>query len=217
MRRKGAGGEADVGRIYVAMAVAALAGLIGGTAWFVFGQRPDDRFAACREGAVAGGAGAIGGPLDLIDETGAPVTDREIVTGPTLIYFGYTFCPDVCPVDAARNAEAVDLLEQRGIMATPVFISVDPARDTPEVLAEFTDMLHPRMVGLTGTEAQVQAASQAYRTYFRINDPQDDYYLIDHSTFTYLVLPEVGFVDFFRQEVTAQQMADRVACFVEAV
>lgn len=198
------------------MAVAALAGLIGGMAWFALGRGPDDRFAACREGAVAGGAGAIGGPLDLIDETGAAVTDREIITQPTLIYFGYTFCPDVCPVDAARNAEAIDILERRGIMVTPVFISVDPARDTPEVLAEFTDMLHPRMIGLTGTEAQVQAASRAYKTYFRVNNPDDDYYLVDHSTFSYLVLPEVGFVDFFRQEVTPEQMADRIACFVEA-
>jgi protein SCO1/2 len=193
-----------------------VAGLIGGTAWLILGASEDDRFAACREGAVAGGAGAIGGPLDLIDETGAPVTERDIVTEPALIYFGYTFCPDVCPVDAARNAQAVDILEERGILVTPVFISIDPARDTPEVMAEFTDMLHPRMIGLTGSEAQVQAASRAYKTYYRINNPQDEYYLVDHSTFTYLVLPEAGFVDFFRQEVTPEQMADRVACFVEA-
>jgi protein SCO1/2 len=72
------------------------------------------------------------------------------------------------------------------------------------------------MIGLTGSEAQVQAASRAYKTYYRINNPQDEYYLVDHSTFTYLVLPEAGFVDFFRQEVTPEQMADRVACFVEA-
>ncbi len=203
-------------RIIAAAAVAAVLGLVGGTAWYVMFARGGDRFAACRESAVAGGAGAIGGPFTLVDETGATVTDRDVITAPTLIYFGYTFCPDVCPVDAARNAEAVDLLEQRGIMVTPVFISIDPARDTPQVMAEFTDLIHPRMVGLTGTEAQVTAASRAYKTYFRINDPKDDYYLVDHSTFTYLVLPDTGFVDFFRQEVTAEQMADRVACFVGA-
>lgn len=203
-------------RIYMAAAAAALAGLVGGVAWIALGTRGDDRFAACREGAVAGGAGSIGGPLDLIDETGLAVTDRDIITQPTLIYFGYTFCPDVCPVDAARNAAAVDILEQRGILVTPVFISVDPARDTPAVLTEFTSMLHPRMLGLTGSDAQVQAASRAYKTYFKANDPQDDYYLVDHSTFTYLVLPEQGFVDFFRQEVSPEQMADRVACFVGA-
>lgn len=199
-----------------AAAVAAVVGLVGGMVWFTQGPRSDDPFAVCREGTVAGGAGAIGGPFTLVDETGATVTDADVITQPTLIYFGYTFCPDVCPVDAARNAEAVDLLEARGIPVTPVFISVDPTRDTPEVLADFTDMLHPTMIGLTGTEAQVQAASKAYRTYFRINDPDADYYLVDHSTFTYLVLPVVGFVEFFRQDVTADQMADRVACFVDA-
>lgn len=204
-------------RIFAAAAAAAVVGLMAGTAWFVLSPRDADRFAACREGAVSGGAGAIGGPFTLVDQTGKTVTDADVITQPTLIYFGYTFCPDVCPVDAARNAEAVDILEERGIIATPVFISIDPARDTPEALAEFTQMLHPRMIGLTGTEAQTTAASKAYKTYFRINDPTEEYYLVDHSTFTYLVLPEYGFVDFFRQEVTADQMADRVACFTEAV
>ncbi len=203
-------------RILTVAAVAALAGLVGGTAWYVLWPRDADRFADCREGVVAGGAGAIGGPFTLVDETGRTVTDADVITQPTLIYFGYTFCPDVCPVDTARNAEAVDILESRGIMVTPVFISIDPARDTPEALAEFTGMFHPRMIGLTGTEAQTTAASRAYKTYFRINDPTEEYYLVDHSTFTYLVLPDHGFVEFFRQEVTADQMADRVACFAQA-
>jgi len=204
-------------RILTVAAAVALVGLVGGTAWYVLWPRDADRFAACREGAVAGGAGAIGGPFTLVDETGRTVTDADVITQPTLIYFGYTFCPDVCPVDAARNAEAVDLLEAQGIMVTPVFISIDPARDTPEALAEFTDQLHPRMIGLTGTDAQTTAASRAYKTYFRVNDPTEEYYLVDHSTFTYLVLPDDGFVDFFRQEVTADQMAERVACFTKAI
>jgi protein SCO1/2 len=173
-----------------------------------------DPFAGCRETAVAGGAGTIGGAFTLVDENGATVTDAEVIRQPALVYFGYTFCPDVCPFDAARNAEAVDILEERGIEVTPVFISVDPARDSPEVLAEFTDLIHPRMIGLTGSEAQVLAAAQAYKVYFRRNDPDEDYYLVDHSTFTYLMLPASGFADFFRQDVTAEQMADRVACFI---
>ena len=97
--------------------------------------------------------------------------------------------------------------------------SVDPERDTPELLRDFTDNLHPRMLGLTGTEAQILAASKAYRTYFKKQEPDagdEDYYLIDHSTFTYLVLPEDGFVEFFRREVTPEQMADRVQCFLDA-
>ena len=153
-----------------------------------------------------------------MDETGNIVTDRDVIDMPTLIYFGYTYCPDVCPMDAARNAEAITLLEDRGVMVKPVFISVDPERDTAEQLADFTDYLHPRMLGLTGTPEQVKAASKAYRTYYKKHEPEDgdeEYYLVDHSTFTYLTFPEIGFVEFFRRDETAQAMADKIACFVD--
>lgn len=175
----------------------------------------DDRFAQCRRGVVAGGGGNIGGPFTLIDETGKTVTDKDVITGPTLIYFGYTYCPDVCPLDSSRNAEAVTLLENKGYMVTPVFVSVDPGRDTPELLAEFTDVMHPRMLGLTGTPEQIDAASKAYRTYYKIQEPNDPYYLVDHSTQTYLVFPKTGFADFFNRDATPQEMADRVACFID--
>jgi len=178
-------------------------------------MQPTDRFAECRTSRVAGGA-AIGGPFTLVDETGATVTETDVITGPSLVYFGYTFCPDVCPLDSARNAEAVDILEQRGYTVTPIFISIDPERDTPEVMAEFTDVMHPRMIGLTGTPEQVKAASQAYRTYFKKQDGDPEYYLVDHSTQTYLVFPEIGFVEFFGRETMPDQMADTVACFIDA-
>ncbi len=117
-----------------------------------------------------------------------------------------------------RNAQAVDILADRGISATPVFISIDPERDSPDVVGRFADNFHDKMIGLTGSAEQVSAASQAYRTFFRkVEDEEDDaYYLMDHSTFTYLVLPEYGFVDFVRREDTAEEVADRLACFVEA-
>ncbi len=116
----------------------------------------------------------------------------------------------------ARTAEAVDILEERGFDVNPVFISIDPARDTPEVLADFAANLHPKMIGLTGSEEQVKAASQAYKTYYRKQESDDpEFYLMDHSTFTYLVLPETGFVDFFRRDDTAEQMAERTACFLK--
>ena len=178
-------------------------------------MQPTDRFAECRTSRVAGGA-VIGGPFTLVDETGATVTETDVITGPSLVYFGYTFCPDVCPLDSARNAEAVDILEQRGYTVTPIFISIDPERDTPEVVAEFTDVMHPRMIGLTGTPEQVKAASQAYRTYFKKQDGDPEYYLVDHSTQTYLVFPEIGFVEFFGRETMPDQMADTVACFIDA-
>jgi len=175
----------------------------------------DDQFAQCRTGVVAGGAGQIGGPFTLIDQTGTEVTDADVITEPSLLYFGYTFCPDVCPLDTTRNADATDILQDRGLEITPVFISVDPQRDTPEVVGDFAANLHERMIGLTGTPEQVKAASRAYRTYYKAQPADDEFYLVDHSTFSYLVLPEHGFVEFFRRELTADQMADQIACFVE--
>lgn len=152
----------------------------------------------------------------LQDPYGRPVSNEDFRGRFQLIAFGYTFCPDVCPMDMARNVEAVDILESKGIEVTPVFISIDPDRDTPEIVGEFAANLHPRAVGLTGSPEQVKAASQAYKTYYRKQDDGDpDFYMVDHSTFTYLMLPGAGFGDFFRREDTAQQMADRVACFVE--
>lgn len=200
-------------KVYAALAATVLAGLLGGTAYTIYATRAADPYADCRGGAVGGGD--IGGPFTLVDETGKTVTDKDVLTKPSLIYFGYTFCPDVCPLDNARNADAVDILEEKGIEVTPVFISIDPERDTPEVVRDFTDNLHPRMIGLTGSPEQVKAASLAYKTYFKKQDSGDEYYLMDHSTFTYLVLPGKGFVDFFQRDDTAEQMADRAACFVE--
>ena len=175
-----------------------------------------DRFADCRASQIAGG-GTIGGPSSLVDENSRLVTDRDVITGPTMVYFGYTYCPDVCPADTARNAEAVDILEEMGYDVTPVFISVDPGRDTPEVLKEWTDYIHPRLLGLTGTPEQINVAAKAYKTYYKVpDDTTDEYYLVDHMTQTYLMLPEIGFVEFFSRSDTPEEMASRTACFIDA-
>jgi len=193
---------------------AAVIGLLGGT-WFATQGNNDDQFAQCRSSTVAGGAGALGGPFELVNGDGETVTDADVITEASILYFGYTFCPDVCPLDVARNAVAVDVLADQGMSVTPVFISIDPNRDTPEVVGDFAANMHDRMIGLTGSDEQVAAASRAYRTYYRAHDTEDEYYLVDHSTFSYLVLPEHGFVEFFRRETTPDQMAKTVACFVE--
>jgi len=201
---------------FIAVLAACTIAIVLGVTYFLTKGRGGD-LASCGASTVAGGADQIGGPFTLVDETGTEVTSAALLTKPSLIYFGYTFCPDVCPLDAARNAEAVDMLAERGIEVQPIFITIDPKRDTPEVLAEYTDFLHPKMIGLTGSEAQVKAASQAYRTYYKAQPAevgQEDFYLVDHSTFTYLTLPETGFVEFFRREVSAEDMAEKTACFV---
>jgi protein SCO1/2 len=210
--------ERSMTKLYAGTAAALVAALLGALLYFVMhgGPRDGDRFAQCRATNVAGGAGSIGGPFTLVDQTGRTVTDADVIQRPALIYFGYTFCPDVCPFDMARNIEAIELLAARGIRVTPVFISIDPRRDTPERLAEFARWLHDDVIALTGSEEQVRAASQAYRTYYRAHETDDEFYLVDHSTFTYLTLPGHGFVEFFRRETAPEQMADSIACFVRA-
>lgn len=201
-------------QILTVSAVAAVAALGAGAAWML-GGASDDAFAQCRGSQVAGGD--IGGPFTLVNGDGETVTDADVITEPSLIYFGYTYCPDVCPLDTARNALAVDLLAERGMSATPIFISVDPARDTPDVVDAFAENMHERMIGLTGSAEQVRAASRAYKTYYNAHDEDGDpYYLVDHSTFTYLVLPDHGFVEFFRRETSPEEMADTVACYISA-
>jgi len=192
--------------------VVAVAGIVGTALAPRFGAA--DPFVKCRDGQVAGGD--IGGPFTLVNGAGATVTDREVFTEPSILYFGYTSCADVCPLDAARNAQAVDLLEERGIEAAPVFVSVDPERDTPEVVGDYSKNFHDRMIGLTGTLEQVDAAAKAYRVYYAKQDGDPDYYLVDHSAFSYLVLPEVGFVDFVGRDETPEAVADRLECFAEA-
>lgn len=200
----------------VAFVLAVSAVVLAAAVWWV-ARSPEDTFAQCRASQVGTGAASIGGPLSLIDENGKPVTDKDIFVKPTLLYFGYTFCPDICPLDNARNAEALDLLQADGYDAQMAFISIDPQRDTPERLRDFTDYLHPDALGFTGTMEQIKAASRAYKTYFKKEEGGDpDYYLIDHSTFTYLVLPEIGFVEFFKRDTTPKEMASRTECFIDA-
>ena len=173
-----------------------------------------DAFAGCREGQVAGGD--IGGPFTLVTGRDETVTDNEVITKPSILYFGFASCPDVCPLDLARNAQAVDILAEQGIEATPVFISVDPERDTPDVVAEYAGLFHPDLIGLTGTPEQVDAAARAYRVYYAKQGDDPDTYLMDHSAFSYLVLPEVGFVDFVNRDEPPEVVAERMACFVGA-
>ena len=199
-------------RIIAPIAAIAAAVLVGGS-WLATRDANPDQFAQCRASAVAGGT-AIGGPFELVNAKGETVTDKDVINEPTMVYFGYTFCPDVCPLDVSRNAEATDFLAEGGQSMTPLFISIDPNRDTPEVVGDFAFNVHEKMIGLTGSPEQVKAASQAYRTYYKAHPADDEYYLVDHSTFSYLVLPEHGFVEFFRREIGAEDMAKTVGCFI---
>ena len=165
--------------------------------------------------ASAAGA-SIGGPFTLVDGDGRTVTDAEVISEPTLIYFGYSFCPDVCPIDNARNAQAVEILADEGYSVTPVFISIDPARDTPEVMGDYVRNFSDKMIGLTGTEEQVKAAADAYRVFYSRGDDDPEFYLMNHSVFTYLMMPDTGFATFFRREDSPEKVAEEVACAIRS-
>jgi protein SCO1/2 len=200
-------------------AVYAVAGVLalgaGASAWLVFGAR-GDRLAECREGGALVGAN-VGGPFELTRADGVRVTDRDVIDRPTLLYFGYTHCPDFCPADATNMGLAADLLAERGVAVNTVFITIDPARDTPEVVGYFTDAMHPDMIGLTGSDEDIAAAARAWRVYYAKSGADPDYYLMDHSTFTYLAAPGRGFLDFFRHGTPPAEIADRVACYAKAL
>ncbi|MFT6169192.1 MAG: protein SCO1/2 [Celeribacter sp.] len=202
-------------RIVAYTSAIAIAALLAGTAYYAFGPDGGDDLASCSQSAVGGAS--IGGAFELVNEDGVTVTDVDVFTKPTILYFGYTFCPDVCPLDNMRNADAQRILDDKGYDVQTAFISIDPARDTPEVMKEFTSLFHDNMIGLTGTPEQVKAASRAYKTYYQKQvDGDPEYYLMDHSTQTYFVMPELGFVDFFKRDDTPEKMAETVACFIDA-
>lgn len=166
-------------------------------------------------GMSNGPSAAIGGPFTLTDGSGQTVTEADFQGQYMLIYFGYTFCPDVCPTSLSISAQAMSLLpDDKAAKITPVFISVDPARDTPEIVGEYVKHFHPRMVGLTGTEEQVKAAARAYKIFYQKveekgGDP--DAYVMDHSAVTYLMGPDGSFVTHFSHGIPPQDMADRLA------
>lgn len=160
------------------------------------------------------GAPSVGGPFELVDHTGKSVTDKDFADQYLLIFFGYTYCPDVCPTALSDMSVALDLLgDEKTKKLTPLFISVDPARDTPDHLAEYVSFFHPKTVGLTGTEEQIKKVAQEYRVYYRLNDappddPQD--YLVDHTAIVYLMGPDGNLVTHFSHGTSPDAMAERL-------
>lgn len=199
---------------YAIAAAAVVAGGLGVGVWVAMSRSGD--FTECG-GGVATGAASIGGPFTLADEAGETVTSAEVIDGPTLIYFGYTFCPDVCPVDAAVMAQASDILAEQGDPVNTVFISIDPARDTPEVMDDYTANLHPDMLGLTGSAEQIAEAAKAYKVYYKKADDDPEFYLMDHSAFIYLATAGDRFLDVFRHGTSPQDVADGAACYIDAL
>jgi len=138
---------------------------------------------------------AIGGDFELIDENGETAREGDFAGQNRIVYFGYAFCPDVCPVDMQKLGQAMRILEENNPALaeriTPIFISVDPERDTPDVLIQFTDSFHPRMIGMSGSREAIDAAVERYGVYYAIGeDDGSGNYLVDHSNNAVLFGPE---------------------------
>ncbi len=153
----------------------------------------------------------LGGPFSLVNQAGTAVTERDFAGRWLLLYFGYTFCPDICPTELGTMAAAVDALGPLGGQVVPVFITVDPERDTPAALTDYVGRFHPRLVGLTGSAEQVAEAARRYRVYFaRVQHRDAGAYLMDHSSFVYLVGPDGRVRALFRPEAAPEDIAATV-------
>lgn len=175
-------------RILVAVTIALALAVVGA---FLWKDRPGSGEAAAPPLAGA----EIGGPFKLVDQDGRPFTDQNLKGRYALVYFGYSYCPDVCPMDLARMMNGLKTFEAkdpaRAAKVLPVFVTVDPARDTPPVVKQFVAAFHPRLVGLTGSEEAVGAAMKAYRVYAKKTGPEGaEDYLVDHSANGFLFDPE---------------------------
>lgn len=145
------------------------------------------------------GTALVGGPFSLTDHTGKRFTEKNLEGQYSLIYFGYTYCPDVCPTELQVMSAALDEMGEEAGKVRPIFVSVDPDRDTRDVIAEYVSNFHPRMVGLTGTAEEIATVATAYRVFYK-KVPQADKdaeYLMDHSSITYLMGPDGKFISHF--------------------
>lgn len=159
------------------------------------------------------GQAAVGGPFSLVDHNGRRVTDQDYRGRYMLVFFGFTFCPDICPTALQVASEALEKLGARGDRVTPILITVDPERDTPDQLKSYVSSFHPRLVGLTGTEADTAAAAKAYRAYWRKvkDDKSSAGYTFDHTSIIYLMGPDGKFITHFTHATSPDAMAAGIA------
>jgi protein SCO1/2 len=159
-----------------------------------------------------GGIVQIGGPFTLVDQDGKTRTDADYRGRHMLIYFGYTYCPDVCPTALSDMGLALDALGDDADKVVPMLITVDPERDTPERLKDYVSNFHPGMVGLTGDDAAVTAAAKAYRVYFAKSNAESapGEYLMDHTSIIYLMGPDGRYQTHFSHGTTSETMAERI-------
>ncbi|KAG8921210.1 Cu-binding protein [Tulasnella sp. 417] len=169
---------------------------------------------------VKTGRPKVGGPFTLTNQDGKEFTEQDLLGKWSLIYFGFTNCPDICPDELDKMGEVVDLIERKhgADVVVPVFVSVDPARDPVPQVKKYLSEFHPKMIGLTGSYEAVKKMCKVYRVYFSTPPevkPGEDY-LVDHSIYFYLMDPKGEFVDAFGKATTAKEVKEKFDKAVEA-
>jgi protein SCO1/2 len=163
------------------------------------------------------GRGHIGGPFSLTDQRGQPAGPAQWRGRIVLLYFGYTSCPDACPTDLAAIAAAIGALGPMGAEVQPVFVTLDPSRDKPELIGRYAEAFHPRFAALSGTEAQTREVATAYKVYFeKVPMRGTNQYSIDHTSFTYVLDADGNYAGFFPPGTSGARMAERVQAMVRA-
>ncbi len=159
--------------------------------------------------AKSSGKALIGGPFVLVDHHGMEVTDGDFRGRLLLVYFGYTFCPDVCPLELQTVSRALELLGHDAGQVQPLFITIDPERDTPQIMADYVAHFHPDLVGLSGSAAQIRDVAGAYRVFYQKAEDGSDRrdYLMDHSSYVFVMDREGQYLRHFSANTSAEEMA----------
>ena len=157
----------------------------------------------------------LGTSIDLIDQNEQPFSLEKQETPFSLVYFGYSYCPDICPYDLERNAYVKDIMDEGLLDLNLIFITLDPLRDTPERLKDFSEYIHDSMIALTGSTDQIEALKKGYGVFGKSNkiDNKDQSYLVDHSTFSYLVNKNGKVISFFNRRETPEKISEKIKCF----
>lgn len=153
----------------------------------------------------------VGGPFALTDHNGTLRTDADFRGKLLLVYFGFTYCPDICPTDLLNIGLAIEQLGEAGATVQPLFITVDPERDTASHLAQYVPMFHPRLIGLTGDGDSIRKVADAYKVYYaKVASKADADYTVDHTAFIYLMGANGDYLGFFPPGTTPERMAETI-------
>ncbi len=163
---------------------------------------------------------AIGGTFELTDENGDPFSSEQLAGKYRILYFGYSYCPDVCPVDLRNAMQGLQLAEKKrpelAEQVQPLFITIDPERDTPEAIRTYTENFHPRLIGLTGSAEQIAAVAEKYLILYKRREVEGmSDYLMDHSRQTYLMGPDGAPIALLSHDGTPQQVAEEILQWVK--